>query len=279
MGGTGFIGEYLTKKLSNKENCQITIASNKKFLKSNSSCIRYIRLDLTKLSKRLEKLINSANIIVVLTQPNKKIIENLISTIKSDSCLKKIVYLSSALIYDNINGRQNEKSIVNPITDYERGKYEEERMLSKFIQGKDFKLCITRLANVYGNVKNRGLINHIFLSVLNNSPMVINGKGSSVRDYIFIDDVVVWLDFIIFWNQKNKKEIINICTGRGYKVNEVLETAELIIGKKAKVIVGDSVHEKKVIIGDNKKIINLSGIRLKYNLIEGLQQTYNNYFK
>lgn len=279
LGGTGFIGEYLVKKLSNRKNCKVVIAHNGESPKSSSKRIHYVQLDLTRSGRKLEKVINSADIIVILTQPNRKIIENLISAIKPSGCLKKIVYLSSVLIYGNFKGKQAENFPVNPITDYERGKYGEELMLSELIKDKSLKLCIARLANVYGDVKNRGLINHIFLAILNNGKMTINGKGDSVRDYIFIEDVAAWLDFLIFWNQKNKREIVNICTGKGHSVKEVLKKAEQITKGKTKVTIGAPIQEKKTIIGDNKKITGLSRIKLKYNLIKGLQQTYKNYSK
>lgn len=277
LGGTGFIGEYLTDKLICRKDCEIIVACKETVSKTNSKDVRYVELDLTRASKKFSKLINLADAVVILTQPNSKIIENLISSINPKSHLKKILYLSSVLIYGNSSSNQDEKSTLDPATDYEKGKYEEEKKLSEFIKGKEIKLCIARLANVYGDVKNKGLINYIFLSVLNKKEMIINGKGDSIRDYIFIEDVANFLEFLVFFNQKSRKEIFNICTGKGYSVKKVIKEVEKESGRKVKIINGMPVNEKKKIIGNNKKIADLSGIKLNYNLAKGLGKTYKNY--
>ena len=105
----------------------------------------------------------------------------------------------------------------------------------------------------------------------------LNGKGDSVRDYMFIEDAVNWLERLIFYSQKNKIEVFNLCSGRGYSVKELVNSAEKLSGRKAETSAGPAVKEKKTIIGDNKKIVKLSGRKLKYNLIQGLKKTYKNY--
>lgn len=277
LGGTGFIGEYLTDKLICRKDCEVIVTCKEKPSRPNSKNCSYVKLNLERASKKLERIINSSDIIVILTQPNSKIIENLISSINPKSHLKKMLYLSSVLIYGNSSSNQDEKSALDPATDYEKGKYEEEKKLSEFIKGKEIKLCIARLANVYGDVKNKGLINYIFLSVLNKKEIKVNGKGDSIRDYIFIEDVANFLEFLVFLNQKSRKEIFNICTGKGYSVKKVIKEVEKKLEKKIKIINGMPVDEKKKIIGNNKKIADLSGIKLKYGLTKGLNKTYKNY--
>jgi UDP-glucose 4-epimerase len=277
IGGSGFIGEYLTKKISAKKNCEIIVVYNSAFLKEKFTNVSYVKTDLTKPDKGLKETVNLVDAIVIMTQPNEKIIDNLIKTIKPESFLKKIIYLSTILLYDNFIGKQDESFSLNPATDYERGKFQEENKLSKFIRKNDLKLCIVRLSNVYGDIKNKGLINFIFLSLLNEKPMIINGEGGSVRDYIFIEDVVNWLDFLIFWNQKKKEEIFNICTGKGYSVKEVVNTVEKIVGKKVEKINGPAALEKKKIIGNNDKIVNISSMNPRYNLKKGLKKTRESY--
>lgn len=277
LGGAGFIGEYLADKLICRKDCEVIVTCKEKPSRTDSKNCCYVKLNLERTSKKLERIINSSDIIVILTQPNSKIIENLISSINPKSHLKKILYLSSVLIYGNSSSNQDEKSTLDPATDYEKGKYEEEKKLSEFIKGKEIKLCIARLANVYGDVKNKGLINYIFLSVLNKKEMIINGKGDSIRDYIFIEDVANFLEFLVFFNQKSRKEIFNICTGKGYSVKKVIKEVEKELGKKIEIINGMPVDEKKKIIGNNKRIADLSGIKLKYGLTKGLNKTYKNY--
>ncbi|MDQ1284089.1 MAG: UDP-glucose 4-epimerase [Patescibacteria group bacterium] len=268
------MAEKLSRRKSNKV---FVVGKDVALSKNNCENIEYVQLDLTEQSDEFKQLADSADVAVIMTQPNERIIDNLISTIKSTNRLKKIVYLSSALIYDNFEDKQNETFSPNPMTDYERGKLTEEQKLEKFTDDAGFNLCVARLSNVYGDVKNRGLINFVFLSLLNDEELTINGKGDSVRDYIFVEDVVDYIDFLIFWDQKREKETFNICTGKGYSVIDVVQTVEKIAGKEIKNKFSPAVPEKGMIIGNNKKIVELSGMKPKYDLVKGLRQTYKNY--
>lgn len=278
IGGSGFIGGYLTKKVITREDCEaIIVYNNNLFLLEKSANVSYVKIDLVKPTKELGGLVNSVDIIVIMTQPSEKIIDNIIAAINSKSYLKKIIYFSTVLLYDNCISKQDECFPLNPVSDYEQGKFQEENKLSEFIKNNDLQLCIVRLSNVYGDIKNKGLIKLVFDSLLNGKPMVINGEGDSVRDYIFVEDVATWVDFLIFWNQKNQKEIYNVCTGIGYSVKEVVHAVENIVGKEVEKTYGPVIPEKKMIIGNNEKVAGLSGMNARYDFHEGLKKTYENY--
>ena len=156
IGGAGFIGDYLADRISRRKKCRIIIPCLEDlFTKRKPANICYIKLDLAEFGEKWTKLVNSAEIIAILTQPDRKIIDNLTSAIKPKGRLKKIVYLSSLLVYGNSPGRQSEKAPLRPVTAYERGKIEEENKLSELAKKNNIKLCVARLANVYGGVKNR----------------------------------------------------------------------------------------------------------------------------
>src|SRR5574338_313089 len=48
------------------------------------------------------------------------------------------------------------------------------------------KLVIARLANVYGDVKNRGIIGRAFSSLNDGTVLTVSGDGMQVRDYIHV---------------------------------------------------------------------------------------------
>ncbi len=279
LGGTGFVGEYVIKQLIKNRNCRIAVAHNSPGTLIKIKNLVYVKMDLAKQPVRLKKLTNSTDIIVVMTQPNIKIIENLLGSIKANSQLKKIVYLSTLLLYGDSVTRQDETSPLEPQGDYEIGKYLEEQRLRNFCLKNKTKLCIIRLANVYGDIKNRGIIGKIFQSIKNHQVLTVNNQGQAIRDYIFVEDAARLIKFLIFFKQKAGKETFNVCASRGYSVLALIKKIQRITGQKVGFKNGGRVREKKKIIGDNKKILKLLGGKLIYNLDRGLKKTCHNLLK
>ncbi|KKS95710.1 hypothetical protein A3B05_01675 [Candidatus Giovannonibacteria bacterium RIFCSPLOWO2_01_FULL_43_160] len=259
FGGAGFIGEYLAKNLAGRDGCELKIID------------RY--------SKERGKDLD-VEMIVVLTQPGSPVSDILIPAITASKKLKKIVYLSTLLIYPDSSEKQDENIQPDPKTEYERNKYQEELMLEKAAKKIGCQLCIARLSNVYGDVKNRGIINYIILSAIKGNLLTVYGdKDKKIRDYIFIEDAANLLEFLIFYKQQNLKEIFNICTGSAYSIQELIDMAERVTGRKINFEKGAPTLEKLINIGDNQKILALSHYKLKYNLAHGLKKTYKNYLR
>lgn len=261
IGGNGFIGEYLNKLLKKRKDCEVVIVGRKDFLKSDAC--------------------KNTEVIVILTQPDQEVLKEIISFISSSKTLKKVIYLSTILLYPDSSKKQNEQIPPEPKTTYEKSKYQEELLLSKVAKKARYKLCIARLANVYGDVKNKGIINNILLFLIKkNKNLVIQGDPRlKIRDYIFIEDAVNLLEFLIFYKKSKKKEVFNVSTGIGSSVKELIEKIELAIGKRIHFKTDDQILEKLTNIGENSKLLDQSKYQFRYGLIEGLKKTYKNYLK
>src|SRR3989344_6222458 len=131
FGGMGFIGEYLAQKLSLRNDCKIKIVGRESKVQDFDS-----------------------EVVVILTQPGQAL-KDFLPIISSAHTIKKIVYCSTLLLYPNSQEKQDEGASLDPKTEYEKNKYEEELLLSTMTQKEKILLCIARLANVYGNIKNR----------------------------------------------------------------------------------------------------------------------------
>lgn len=261
LGGTGFIGEYLAKKLKLRKDCQVLIAGRSDSLKN----ISY----------------KSVEVLVVLTQPDNSIMEDVALFINSSQALKKVLYLSTFLLYPTSGSKSNEEVLPDPQSAYEKSKLQEELWLSKTIEKSDCKLCIARLGNVYGDVKNQGIVNRLILSAMGkNKELTIYGDSlSKTRDFIFIEDLVNLLEFLVFHNQQSKREIFNICFGIDINLGEVISQIERIMKKKVIFTKGEPVKGEKRVVCDNSKILKLSGYQFKFDLVKGLEKTCRNYLK
>jgi len=279
IGGTGFIGSYLVNNLATRPGSQLNVVCYGDLsLENKLPNVNYHQIDLTKASDEFNELVDRSDCIVSLATPNSELIKNLIDSVNLAGS-KKIVYTSTLLVYPDSDRVHSEDVKPSPETEYEKNKVEEEKLLTNLAKSGKSKVSIARLGNVYGNVKNRGLVNHIMLALKNNLPLTINGQGGHRRNYIFVQDVADLLEFLIFHDQQSEIDFYNICSDVSHTINEVVTEAERISGQKINKIYGEPIKEKFSVTGSNKKLTEISGRKPKYDLSSGLQQAYNNYFK
>ncbi len=259
LGGTGFIGEYLTKNLNKRKDCQVSVAGRNDSMENN--------------------LYKNTEVLVILTQPDENIMKGVVSFINTTITLKKVLYLSTFLLYPDSVNKCSEEVLPAPVSKYETDKFQEELRLSEAIKNKDCKLSIVRLGNVYGDVKNAGIVNRLILSALGkNDNLTIYGDSlTKTRDFIFIEDAVNLMDFLIFYSQQGQREVYNICSGINANLGEVISQIERILNKKIVFTEGNPVVGEKRIICDNSKIRKLSNYQFKFDLVKGLEKTCRNY--
>ncbi len=277
IGGTGFVGEYLTRQLQKKTKYQLLCIHASPLTQELFRGVQDFQIDLRKPLPPKFLAPRDIQTIVILTQPNELIMTNILKIMKKLDSLQKIIYVSTILFYPESAKKQGEDTLPEPISSYERGKLEEETRLSEYAASRRIKLCIARLANVYGDIKNNGVIGRIFQSLFSDRILVINGQGYQKRDYIFVKDAARLLSCLIEHREANQTEIYNLCTGEGYSIDELIECIEKITKRRINYTIGPAVLEKQIVIGDNRKILSLPGCKIKYKLIRGLKKTYANY--
>lgn len=275
VGGTGFIGSELVKKLAEND-LDITVIYIGGLAESEKiKDVEYRQIDLSQDSDGAKEIIAKADCAVLMAQPDEALMKNFLNLVK-DSEVKKVVYTSTMLLYPDSLELQDESVNLEPMNDYENKKYSEESMLKEFANQKT-KVCIARLGNVYGDKKNRGIVNYIIKALENSETLSISGDGEHKRDYIFVRDVVDALEQLILIDQENNLEIYNICSGKSYSINELIGELEKISGKKIIKENKSPIVEKRSVIGDNKKIKEKINFEIKFDIIKGLTEAYKNY--
>jgi nucleoside-diphosphate-sugar epimerase len=279
LGGTGFIGEHICRKLSENSRYEIisiyhgNIEENEKIKN-----VEYIKIDLNKDFDLLKIVLAKTDLLIFSIQPDAERIKKIFE-IFPEKKINRILYLSTLLVYPDAKNPQREDVLPVPVTEYEKKKFGEELLLSEYCLEKEIILIIARLANVYGDTKNKGIINLILDSIYRGRPLKINGKGGQIRDYIFVEDAARFIEYLIEAKIKQSKEIFNICTGRGSTIKDIIFRIEEIVGCQVHFKFSNSIVEKKCVIGDNKKIKSISPNMPKYNLTSGLKKTIINYNK
>ena len=166
---------------------------------------------------------------------------NLISTVRFlnlavKANLKKIIFISSG---GTVYGTPQYLPIDEYHSTYPRCSYgiiklAIEKYLHLFYELYGLDYQILRLANPYGKgqkINNgQGVVNTFLTNAVQGKEVDIWGDGSTIRDYIYISDVVSALIKSITYNGPHKT--LNIGSGQGLSLNQVLQEIEILLNKK-----------------------------------------------
>ena len=253
LGGAGFIGSNLAKKLVS-EGIRPTI-----FTRPTSSLINLASIldnvdiiygDWTD-ENILSKIIQGANIVyhlITTTFPSSAldssiydIQSNLIPTVRLlELCTKfnvqKLIYASSGgTVYGDPQFTPiTEEHPLNPRSLYGQSKVTIEKYLQFYARLKSLNVIILRISNPFGSGQKllgvQGLVAVAMGCVVYNRPISIYGQGEAIRDYIYIEDVVEAIH-LSAQNPSLKSAILNISSGQGKSIIEVILAIEKVVGK------------------------------------------------
>jgi len=155
--------------------------------------------------------------------------------------VKKLIYASTggALYGEGKQLPATESHPVNPEAPYGASKHTVEHYLYlwKLLHGLDY--TVLRYPNVYGprqNPHGEAGVNAIFIGLmLEGKRPRIFGDGKAVRDYLYVSDVV---DANVLALEKGSGEMVNLGTGVGTSVNDIVRELKKILGAPL-----DAIHE------------------------------------
>lgn len=153
--------------------------------------------------------------------------------------VKRIVFVSSGgVVYGP--GKlvpTPETAPTDPISAYGVSKLAIEKYLAlhEHLHGLDYR--VLRVANPYGPFqmprKNQGIIAALIARAFDDEAIEIWGDGTSIRDYVFVADVIAALDAAA--SDQSTMRIFNIGTGQGRSLREVIATIERQLGKTLRI--------------------------------------------
>jgi UDP-glucose 4-epimerase len=159
---------------------------------------------------------------------------NLLESCRDAGC-RKLVFISSG---GTVYGRTGDVALAetaptNPISAYGVSKLTVEKYVQLFDHLHRLDYAILRVANPFGPfqspVHGQGLVASLIGKALTGDPVEIWGDGSTVRDYIFIDDVIDAIVAAVAHNGLHK--LFNVGSGTGRSVREVVDDVAAISGK------------------------------------------------
>jgi nucleoside-diphosphate-sugar epimerase len=185
----------------------------------------------------------------------------------------KIVFSSSANLFGMADTLPvNEDNRDDPLTMWAVHKLTAENYLRLYSRQFGIKSCTLRLANVYGptvrwSVNDRVVINRVIVKALGGDALVTYANHGCVRDYVFLDDVVLAFMLAGASCASTSSPVYVIGSGEGRPIADVWQLiAECVrehIGKIVPIRFDDSVKieplELRNFVADTGRFQNATG--------------------
>tara|TARA_R110002096_G_scaffold418286_1_gene622279 strand:+ start:176 stop:1180 length:1005 start_codon:yes stop_codon:yes gene_type:complete len=183
---------------------------------------------------------------------------NLLTVMKTHS-VNKIVFSSTAAVYGYPQTNPiDESHPLLPINPYGETKLACESLLEDYRAAHEINYVALRYFNAAGadpegelgeeHEPETHLIPLILKAVKGNTPVSIFGDdyatpdGTCIRDYIHVSDLAsAHIKALKYLKQTNQSEKLNLGTGRGYSVREVLDTVKEITAK----VINEVISERR----------------------------------
>lgn len=148
--------------------------------------------------------------------------------------VKRVVFSSaSSIVGDVLYNPVDEKHPCNPKTPYGVTKLACEHYLKVYQRLFGLDYLIFRFFNIYGPHQIGGLIPSAYQKITEMKEFDIYGNGKQMRDYVYVGDLGGLFLRAILKDVKNVT--LNVGTGLGLNVLDIVELAGRILGKKPKL--------------------------------------------
>lgn len=209
--------------------------------------------------------------------------------------VNKFIFSSTCSVYGNPDKIPiDEETQVNPINPYAKTKLLVENKLKEVGRVTGMKYVLLRYFNAAGDSPDGDigeshdpephLIPRVMYSALGKlGNLKIYGDdyptkdGTCVRDYIHVSDLAVaHLKALEYLENNNDSTIINLGTGEGYSVKEIIDEARKVTGVNIKAEISQRrAGDPATLVADNKKAKHLLNWTPQFGLKEIIQTAWN----
>lgn len=260
-GAGGFIGQNLVEYFANMGNDVRAIYSLDAILPKVPSHVSQYRANLTDridvdwaiddcdLLLQFAASTSGSNVIVnnpAVHVTDNAIMNSLILRRTLECKIGHYIFPSCSVMYPSSLLPQTEDSLDfnNPIDKKYFGvgntKLYIEKMCQFYSQITDTKFTVIRHSNIYGpNDKFDPATSHVFASLLkkiidNNKSIEIWGDGQEGRDLLYIDDLILFIENVIYW-QRNKFDLFNVGSGKLIQIEKLAKIMMEVLEKDLEI--------------------------------------------
>ncbi len=297
FGGAGFIGSHLVHALVKEGRRRVKVTgrlSGPRFPLPEG--VEYLRAD-TIDEARLDELLEEADEVVDLAystvpktsfdDPVLDVMSNLPVTVDllkraSEHSLRRFLLVSSGgTVYGNAHRLPiDESHPTNPFSPYGISKLATEKYAFMYHKLAGLPVVVVRPGNPYGpnqygNLA-QGFIGAALHAIVRNEKVVVFGDRGTIRDYIFIEDLVGGL--LVALDSGVAGDIYNIGTGIGYDNLAVLHALDDVVSGDGYAVEWEHWESRPFDVTSNvlssARLTYLTGWRPEIDLSTGLAETW-----
>jgi len=260
--------DYIRKN-KNKKITVFHLAANSLLGPSYSMPLEYYRNNACKVMNLLEVLPNNSN----------------------------FIFASTAAVYKNNNEVKTEQSEIDPPNVYGSSKLFAEKIIESFTRVNNIRSMSFRFFNVIGAYTGVCLYNdlpqvtnQLYYHVAYGKPFKVFGNdynthdGTCIRDYVHVVDVcraMIHANEYMLQNDSHKYAVYNLGTGKGFSVLELINTFELVTGKKVDYEIAERrIGDPDYLVADGSAYTKNTGFEYKYSdSLKYMLLTFWNYRK
>ncbi len=199
---------------------------------------------------------------------------NVLESASKYSPSARIILMSSAEVYSRItNGKLSEESETSPDNPYALSKLAMEMAADLYINSKNMDIIKIRAFNFTGPGQNDSFVSPDFakqiagIERLERDPVIKVGNLTAERDFSDVRDISRFLSVI--GRSGKSGEIYNLCSGKVYKISDILNSLLELSTKDIKIEIEQNRHrpvDKPYLAGDNSKILDEFGLKPEYDM-------------
>jgi UDP-glucose 4-epimerase len=295
FGGNGFIGSHLAEGLVRNDYevkvfCRNPDSSNLAGIKNDIEILQGDFLNETDVKRALDGVdylfhyISTTNPATSVMDPVFDITSNIAGSVRlfqaaTDCGVKKILFSSSGGTVYGETQRDliKEDSPLQPQNPYGISKVAIESYLRYFFHTYGMEYLILRYSNPYGERQNplakQGVIPIFLNKIKHNEQPIIFGDGSTIRDYIYIQDAIEAT--LACLDLSTNDSVFNVGSGQGVSLNQLVDIMSEVTGTNVHPrYVSDSKIFVSRIVLDISRISKVTGWVPKVSIQEGISKTW-----
>jgi UDP-glucose 4-epimerase len=230
VGGTGYIGNSLYRHFSSL-GLEVWVVGRRDKTPSSDPSYRSLAIGLAPAVQGATTVIHcaSATTPAIGYEHPELDAENVLFTIElAKACVKvevkNLIFTSSGgTVYGEKTEASSENDALAPISSYGIGKVASESHLRLIAASSKLNIRVLRVGNPYGRVDSYaseigGVVPYFIRQIIKKEPVTL--FGNTVRDYIYIDDLVA--AYTLCLEDFNGFDVFNIASGQGTSLKELL---------------------------------------------------------
>jgi UDP-glucose 4-epimerase len=288
VGGSGFIGRALAASFA-AEGREVHVLSRRPTLDLPAGVQTHVgdqgdKTVLRPLLTRCAQVIHLASETTpgdTVWSPSTEAEASLLPALRFLECLQdfpksRVIFVSTGgALYGNADVA-NETTVPAPSSYHGAGKVALEAFFSVLSQRRSGGLTILRPSNIYGPGQHQragfGIIRNLLERAKDGGQVTLWGDGSSIRDYLYIDDMVMACKLALL----GPAGIFNIGAGVGTSLNELIAHVQMITGRRLLVQrQAARASDVRQIVLDASRAMECLGWHPKASLADGILATWN----